>query len=491
MRRSSWRLALVLPGMWLAACGRLGFDVHCVGQPECQDTHAITGKDGGSEPDGDGVPGDGDRDGSEPCPGCTDGSGDGDGDADGDGDVDGGGEASPDGGVDAHGLGCGSMQLLQENFTNSGMEQYWTAAASDGAQAVRADDRVELQLPAGSQPTTYAKFTTQAAFDLRGSELALSVGRVGGRYTALELRDELAAESPVGVGRGVALGVENGVLNAFTLEGDQSTSRASIPYDAAAQRYWRIREAAGRVHWETSSDRQSWSALHAEAVAMDTRRAWVTLLARSQLSAASAAWFDDINLPAAQVPGFCSASSLGDDFDDGTVSSQWIPVHTTSACTVREMNGHGELRYTGAYAYCAFLSADMFDLRGAAVSFELVSVPTDARFQTSIFLTRSASGNQVKVEILNGTATLKMLRDDDTVFQQTLEFDATAQRFWRFRESAGTTYWETSPDGAAWQQQGAHQTEFEATALHFSMGGTVLTSGTASAQVLRFDSLNR
>ena len=65
-----------------------------------------------------------------------------------------------------------------------------------------------------------------------------------------------------------AMNVDTGVLNItsrpFFKDGGVVTTLKSIPYDAVAHAYWRIRESGGTIYWEVSPDGGFWTTLYSK-----------------------------------------------------------------------------------------------------------------------------------------------------------------------------------------------------------------------------------
>jgi hypothetical protein len=387
--------------------------------------------------------------------------------------------------------GCGSLQLLQESFDGATTEQYWYSLFSGGGQAVLAHDRVELKLGAGSGAAE-ASFTANSSYDARHSEITVEVLRVGGRSSGLELRDGAGRDrftDFIGASRGVAVAVENGQLVALALDGDNPTLLASVRYDAAAQRFWRLRELDGEMRWETSPDRSTWSTWHAEAVAMDASLVYPVLFARGQVASASEAWFDNLNVPTSRVRGFCAASTLRDDFAASTLAPVWRPWNGAGACTVSDRGGMAEMAFPGDFSACSLVSVPMFDLRESAFALNLASLPGDASFQTLIELRTARAGDRVEVRVRGASVTLRVYADDQVASESSSTL-APARHFVRLRESGAQLSWDTSADGVTWTTPMHAPTTIDVSAVNLAVTGLHNGTGSGSAQVLRVDSVN-
>jgi hypothetical protein len=378
--------------------------------------------------------------------------------------------------------GCGSLQLLQETFDGGALNGAWGPLWRGSASAGLSNNRVTLGLGAGSGDAE-ARYIASYASDLRNSEIVVEVPRTGGRVTALELRDGQGIDrfmNFIGSSRGVALAVEGGQLQAQTLDGNGATTLDMIPYDATAHRHWRLREQAGVVYWDVSPDRATWSNVHRQSVVLDTTAVYPILAARGQVTAASEAWFDDVNAPSPAVPGPCLAATVSDDFDDGVISPYWTPWNGAGQCSLREINGRVEMSFPGDFSACILGTRRAVELRGSAISYELSSVPTEGVFQTLVELRGTRYQDRAELRINASSLTMTVFVDDAQVFQGSGPFDRTAHRFGRLRESGGRLIYETAPDGTSWSPRfqadyrlGTGPVSFHITGIH-SGGGPQL-----------------
>jgi hypothetical protein len=70
------------------------------------------------------------------------------------------------------------------------------------------------------------------------------------------------------------------------------------------------------------------------------------------------------------------------------------------------------------------------------------------------------------------------------------DFDHTTMRWWRLLEDGGTTYWQTSPDGAAWTDRSVVSPKpIDVTAVDIRFGGTTPMDNPMPGQVV-FDNFN-
>jgi len=70
-----------------------------------------------------------------------------------------------------------------------------------------------------------------------------------------------------------------------------------------------------------------------------------------------------------------------------------------------------------------------------------------------------------------------------------IPYDPVAHAWWRLRESAGITYWETSPDGKAFKTEASIPTPMPVQSMYVALFGDAAASSAAPDEI-RFDDLN-
>ena len=144
------------------------------------------------------------------------------------------------------------------------------------------------------------------------------------------------------------------------------------------------------------------------------------------------------------------ASTFSDDFHTGSLSPNWFSAQTC----VQEVVG--ELRATptptGANTYCIATAPGSFHLTCDSITMK-VPQATDQQQngpQTFIYVTTPDGGHQVDV-ILEGDGFNYLIDHTQNVpLTQGGPYDPSADLWWRLRESGGTLFFETSPDGKQW-----------------------------------------
>jgi hypothetical protein len=137
-----------------------------------------------------------------------------------------------------------------------------------------------------------------------------------------------------------------------------------------------------------------------------------------------------------------------DNFNDGTLAPQW----TTFGLGISEAQGVLNLGppTADAFAYAGLRTASAYDLRGCDLAVEVPKV-LDSKNATSVYLLwypePDDSGSHVTIGWQEGS--LFVGRSGS---EQTLAYNANEARWWRIRESAGSTHFLVSSDGTIWKE---------------------------------------
>jgi hypothetical protein len=152
--------------------------------------------------------------------------------------------------------------------------------------------------------------------------------------------------------------------------------------------------------------------------------------------------------------GTCTTAGvipLMDAFNGDVIDGQWSVVEQNDV-TVTQSNGSLIVDLADqpvADTYGGVYSTSEYDLTNCAVFASAVMVPDPA----SHGYAQIAVGTPVGyVEVLKDGSQLYFKSRVNNVFTTyaSVPYDATMHLFWQIRESAGVTYWETSPDAQSW-----------------------------------------
>jgi hypothetical protein len=146
------------------------------------------------------------------------------------------------------------------------------------------------------------------------------------------------------------------------------------------------------------------------------------------------------------------SSSMSDNFDDNSLDAKkW--VDWGGAQTV-ETNQEFEITGTTTAAYYGVDSADRVDMTGDSVLVQLVNIGSSTIASWEVYPLNCAidANNQLFWGYFAADNTVKAYKKVATVSTSVYSatYDSAVHKWFRIRESAGTTYWDTSVDGTTW-----------------------------------------
>lgn len=189
--------------------------------------------------------------------------------------------------------GCGTIQLLADDFEDGVTAADWRSYNDDGAQ-LQEEDGV-LRVVYSGADVAWAGYATAQSHDIRGGSLSAEVAQVGG-MTILEF---FSGDTKVQTYAG------DGILNATIMVGGDTISALETAYLPDEHVHWRMREDGGTVHWETSADGDSWIEIDARPTPLAVEE--VTLLVSGGGAAGDlSAEFEAVEIAVAD----CAAGSL-------------------------------------------------------------------------------------------------------------------------------------------------------------------------------------
>jgi hypothetical protein len=378
---------------------------------------------------------------------------------------------------------CGTISLLEDDFEDGSFDWRWDVWDEPGAVVVETGGAVEIDLEAGTLDA-WAGVSSARWYDLRDGAYSAEVIDVGGESTVLEIRDlgDVAAH----------LTHRDGVLEAAVYGKPDDGVRVELTYDPAMHRFWRMREEDGRLYWETSSDRGTWTSFHDEALPLAPEHVRGILAIGGQQPSATEGRFGDVNLGSAAGLAYCPASDLVDDFDDGVLAPLWDP-YTDVGCTALEVAGGLSFGFAAGAtnADCGIQSEHLHDVRNSALTVEAVGMPADPAVAVYIQVqTAHDSETRIEIEFLDGELDVEQQVAGADVSAEIVPYDPVAHRWWRIRGTAGRIYLETSPDGADWTVLLEDDAAFDLSALRLEVGAGTGDLAPASPLMVRFDRVN-
>jgi hypothetical protein len=353
-------------------------------------------------------------------------------------------------------LHCAGTHLLQDDFLDDALDAHWSVGApTGGATVAEARGNLNLSMPAAQPTAAGIAVYSRRRYDLAGNRLRFEVDATLDPTAITALTGAGAHFDGNNVLRFHAAG---GKLAFLQRVAGTTTELGSIDLDLVAHRFWQLREGAGVVHWETSPDGISFTeraqAPLASLFAID--HVHIEMVAQTQGGEATpgTASFASVNDGLPVEGGWCAASSLADDFEDGAQGILWSRAFTSNGATKAEMDGVLVLTpAANAVSQTAYISGSAYDLSESAVAIEVVQT-TAAQPSTQTFMrVENDVDNGFSMAVMDGELEFRTEQDANQMTLAGIPYDAALHRWWRLRASAGVVRWETSPDGKAWTEQ--------------------------------------
>jgi hypothetical protein len=161
-------------------------------------------------------------------------------------------------------------------------------------------------------------------------------------------------------------------------------------------------------------------------------------------------------------------SSLVDRFEDGVPGSAWM---TLGGCPPLETGGQVIFAPpANAMDFCWYASTDVFHLTCDTLTVKVTDVTASVLgVQTFIYLV--PTDGLIPLNLLLEAGSFRLAPDEgpgEIAIPQ--PYDPVADVWWRLRESQGTLYFETSPDGLAWVVRGSGASPIPLDALQIRFG---------------------
>jgi hypothetical protein len=170
-----------------------------------------------------------------------------------------------------------------------------------------------------------------------------------------------------------------------------------------------------------------------------------------------------------------TTASISDSFNDGTAASIWSPFGVVS-----ESGGCLVLNSTaGTTNYAGYETPSIYDFTGSYVLSQLLNAgnqaltsfqikPCEIKIDASNTLAFYINQNKLVVE--------KQVATVFTVIANTLTYAAATHKWFRLRESSGTTFADYSTDGVTWTNYTSLANPFAMTALSVEMSAGTFNS---------------
>lgn len=348
---------------------------------------------------------------------------------------------------------CGGTNILSSNFSAAQPDVF----ASD-SQFTVGGGKGTITLPANSSGGLEADTTTMRLYDLTGDHVSLEVTAVPDQTVDTYAVIFLNYDS----GDDLFFGLNKGKLGCgFDHDGNQSVP-GTTAYDAAAARYWQIRESQGTIYCEISPDGATWTAAGSFDVAQSELasptgvRVEISASTPSGASAPGVFEFTNLNGGGPATGVWCPALSYTDSFPaSGPVPGPaWDRSYTGEKTDSYDQTG-GTLNFhfgADSSSSLAYESSVAYDMTGERVSIQVLQLPTMAQ-------------GVVYLDVSNDGGTDVYWNMDSDGFSCAYDSDGSNPTIWQgeapalpawigLRESGGAVYCEIYENGA-WKSYGS------------------------------------
>lgn len=380
--------------------------------------------------------------------------------------------------ADPANLRCGTIALLRDDFADTVRAPQWDFFEDTGATIAETGGHLAVQFTAGTG-SPYAGYTSSYRYDLTGSAFVAEVSQIAGgdTNTILEVRNYTGARAQVVGEAGELVAGVYGVATSGTLN--------AIPYDATAQRFWRIRESMGVMYWEYSADGTAWEELHSQSSPFPIEHVRGIVSAGEQIATPTEARFEAVN-PDEAPAGYCPASTLVDDFAATPLEPLW-DFWMDANCTLTETGGVVQMTFaTGVGStWCGIASRHILELTDAGIYVDAMGVGDATRF-VNYFQVITPYDFESRAEINREGGSIGFVQRIDGIDVNRLDetYNATNDRYWKIARSGTTILFQTSPDATTWTTRFSPAALFDLTQVaivigngHYDPGpGTPVTS---------------
>lgn len=144
---------------------------------------------------------------------------------------------------------------------------------------------------------------------------------------------------------------------------------------------------------------------------------------------------------------------LTDNFNDNSLSNNWFVQRGTANESTQQLH----LVIQANAVYTNVQSAGPWKFQGSHAHAEWVSHPTDPADGTGLSVVKETNQNCKFTLSIEGTQLLAKYVNPSAseVTVAALTYNATNHRWLRLRESGGTIFWETAPNGTTWSTVGS------------------------------------
>jgi len=375
---------------------------------------------------------------------------------------------------------------LTDNFDDNSIDTAkWAAWTNNGATVAESGQQIVIT-PATGTANSSGYFESQDYYDLTGRGALVNAKQVSSGTTTdtafMLYKDDDNILQIIHAG-----GSGNGTLDAYYDVGGTERTIASIPFNAGAMGWWRIREVGGTIYWEYSSDGLLWAELAhlADPFAVTSLQVELIVLEYGANSNAGPAWFDNFNV--AQI------NTLTDNFNDNSMDvSKWNVI--TAGGSVAETSQQLSITSgTGQWNWNGIESKTLQDFTDSQVSAQLVDGAGGAtdglNFTVSPLEIAIDDDNRIYVYLDNGWLGCNVVEGGSWSDLGGMDYNPSVHKYVKIYNFGGYTGWAWSTDGSTWNDMGSKVLSWGVSAVAFHIYTMPEGSGTTPVQVCNFDDL--
>jgi hypothetical protein len=339
-----------------------------------------------------------------------------------------------------------SISTLVDNF-NAGFSEgvIWTALGDDPAKVTAVNGTIRVDHPATQE---YNDLDSVNTYDLTSNGAYVQVVDFGNQSIvthSVYLQFSLDSNNSIWI-----QAMNNQLAAKKLVAGVQNYIGSAITLDTTAHRWLRIHESGGTLYFDTAPDGATWTNRWSLTNPFAITSMSVKLRSGSNPeSSGSYGIFDNFNTGQSGS----SISNLSDNFNSGVRDSLWTKSGDTSQ--IIGQNNQLYISHTAAPQYNQLESVVSYNMASSAAYIQVLDVGNqslashEAQFCLS---TAAASADNAVFMHVTGTVlqAYKRVATVQTQIGSNLTYNSAAHKWWRIRESDGTTYWDTAPDGVTW-----------------------------------------
>ncbi|HEY6807598.1 MAG TPA: spherulation-specific family 4 protein [Gemmatimonadales bacterium] len=342
--------------------------------------------------------------------------------------------------------------------------------------------------PNSLDPTAGIFVTSVGSYTLVNSRAHVKVASVVDHGGNVNNRFRLRTSAP---GNELGWWYEQGSLIAYYTFNGTDTAVASFTYSAATDVYWQLRQTNGVTYWETSPDGAVYSpraTLNSLPFAVNAVQVQFSVRAFGT-GAANSTPAKYTNLNGAALP---KVHSLADPFTQ--LSSATWAVSATAG-TAGASSGVLTLTPNAQNASAAIFvtSNQAFTFVESTASVRVAGVvDSGGNINNRFRLRTSAAGNELGWWYEHGSLFGYYTVNGTNTAVVTLTYAPATHVYWRLRQAAGVTYWETSADGVNYTIQGSSTAiPFALDAVQVQFSVKAFGTGAATATPAKYANLNQ